>query len=151
MTVLLPKPGNTVESVAASLTPETWQTLSGSFHSALVDLYLPKVTMSWKRGLIDDMKAQGMRAAFARGGADFTRMSSSRGNDLYISMLQQNTFVAIDEVGTEAAAVTVVGVTVTSVPQTMNVRVDRPFVFVIRERLSGTVLFMGKIARMPAT
>lgn len=149
MTVLLPKAGNTVESLAASLTPDTWQTLSGSFHSALVDLYLPKVTMSWKRGLIDDMRAQGMRAAFNPGGADFTRMSS-RGNDLYISKLQQNTFVAIDEVGTEAAAVTVVGVTLTSLPQTMNMRVDRPFVFIIRERLSGTVLFMGKITRMPA-
>jgi serine protease inhibitor len=147
MTVILPKAGNDVETVAASLTPETWQTLSTSFHPALVDLYLPKVTMSWKRGLIDDMKAQGMRAAF--GDADFTRMSAA-GKNLSISKLQQNTFVAIDETGTEAAAVTIVGVTVSSAPQSMNVRVDRPFVFVIRERFSGTVLFMGKITRMPA-
>lgn len=149
MTVLLPKAGNTVESVAASLTPETWQTLAGSFQPKFVDLYLPKVTMSWKRVLVDDMKAQGMRTAFNAGGADFTRMSTA-GRNLSISKLQQNTFVAIDELGTEAAAVTIVGVVVSSAPLTTNVRVDRPFVFIIRERLSGTVLFMGKIARMPA-
>jgi serpin B len=65
-----------------------------------------------------------------------------------VSLLQQNTFVAIDEEGTEAAAVTVVGVTATSAQIPVEMRVDRPYVFVIRERLSGTILFMGKITRM---
>ncbi len=72
-------------------------------------MYLPKVTLSWKRELIGDMKALGMRAAFADG-ADFTRMSLARQASSYISLLQQNTFVAIDEEGTEAAAVTAVGI-----------------------------------------
>jgi serine protease inhibitor len=85
----------------------------------------------------------GMRAAFADG-ADFTRMSPL-GNQLVMSLLQQNTFVTIDETGTEAAAVTVGGISVTSAPVVVTMRVDRPFVFVIRERLSGTILFMGKI------
>lgn len=147
MTVLLPKPGSTVESVAASMTPESWQSLAAAFRVNEVDLYLPKVTLSWKRGLIPDMKVLGMRAAFSDG-ADFTRMST-RGRELLISLLQQNTFVSIDEEGTEAAAVTTVGVGLTSLPVTMLVRVDRPFVFVIRERLTGTVLFMGKIVRPP--
>ncbi|HEY9228879.1 MAG TPA: serpin family protein [Gemmatimonadaceae bacterium] len=148
MTVLLPKAGTSVETVAASLTPESWQSLTSKFRAQEVALYLPKITFSWKRKLIEDMKAQGMVAAFKPGGADFTRMSSA-GKDLFISLLQQNTFVAIDEEGTEAAAVTIVGVTLTSAPLVVNMRVDRPYVFVIRERLSGTVLFMGKIARMP--
>jgi serpin B len=147
MTVLLPKSGNSVESVAASLTPETWQSLATSFHARQVELYLPRVTLSWKRGLIPDMQALGMRAAFADG-ADFTRMST-RGRELLISLLQQNTFVAIDEEGTEAAAVTTVGIQPTSAPVVIPMRVDRPFVFVVRERLSGTVLFMGKITRLP--
>jgi serpin B len=147
MTVLLPKSGNTVESVASSLAPELWQSLAASFRVAEVDLYLPKVTLSWKRGLITDMKVLGMRAAFTDG-ADFTRMSS-RGHELFISLLQQNTFVSIDEEGTEAAAVTTVGIGVTSAPLVTPVRVDRPFIFVIHERLSGTVLFMGKIVRLP--
>jgi serpin B len=149
MTVLLPKSGHTVESVAASLTPESWSSLTSSFRTQLVALSLPKVTFSWKRALVDDMKALGMRAAFVPDGADFTRMSSSMGTQLYISLLQQNTFVAIDEEGTEAAAVTIVGIGLTSAPLVTTMRVDRPYIFVIRERLSGTVLFMGKIARMP--
>ena len=148
MTVLLPKAGNDVESVAASLTPEAWQALTASFHAREVSLFLPKVTFSWKRKMIDDMKAQGMRLAFDPGHADFTRMSTSRGQELYMSLLQQNTFVAIDEVGTEAAAVTIGGVTDTSVHVATMMRVDHPYVIVIRERLSGTILFMGKIARI---
>ena len=147
MTVLLPKTGNSVESVAASLTPDSWRSLTTSFHTRAIDLYLPKLTLSWKRGLIPDMQSLGMRAAFADG-ADFTRMSP-RGRELVISLLQQNTFVTIDEEGTEAAAVTIVGVALTSLPVPTVMRIDRPFVFVIRERLSGTVLFMGKITRLP--
>ena len=149
MTVLLPKAGNSVESVAPSLTAESWQALTSSFHVQEVALWLPKITFSWKRKLIDDMKALGMRAAFVPDGADFTRMSSTMGTHLYVSLLQQNTFVAIDEEGTEAAAVTIGGISVTSVPVVMQMRVDRPYIFVIRERLSGTILFMGKITRMP--
>jgi serine protease inhibitor len=149
MTVLLPKTGNSVESIASSLTAESWQALTSNFHSQEVALWLPKITFSWKRKLIDDMKALGMRAAFVPDGADFTRLSSATGTHIYISLLQQNTFVAIDEEGTEAAAVTIGGATVTSLPVVMQMRVDRPYIFVIRERLSGTVLFMGKITRMP--
>jgi serpin B len=57
--------------------------------------------------------------------------------------------VKVNEEGTEAAAVTNVGIGVTSAPVRIVFRVDRPYVFVIRERLSGTILFMGAIRRMP--
>lgn len=147
MTVLLPKAGRDVESVAASLTPESWQSLASSFRSREVNLTFPKVTFSWKRSLVKDMTAQGMVTAFTDF-ADFSRMSS--GGGLFINLLQQNTFVAIDEVGTEAAAVTTVGVGLVSLPAVTEMRVDRPYIIVIRERLSGTILFMGKIARMPS-
>ncbi|MBK6454841.1 MAG: hypothetical protein IPF87_01970 [Gemmatimonadetes bacterium] len=55
------------------------------------------------------------------------------------------------EVGTEAAAVTTIGIEVTSLPQRTVVSVDRPFVFALRERLSGTILFVGKIMNPPAS
>lgn len=61
--------------------------------------------------------------------------------------MQHDAFVAVDEVGTEAAAVTTVGVGVTSLPPSF--RVDRPFLFMIRERLSGTIVFVGRMARVP--
>ena len=90
-----------------------------------------------------------MIAPFADG-ADFTRMST-RGRELYISIVRQKTFVDINEEGTEAAAVTSTGISLTSAPVTSLMRVDRPFVFVIRERLSGTVLFMGKVVKVVVT
>jgi serine protease inhibitor len=68
---------------------------------------------------------------------------------LYISFVKQKTFVDINEEGTEAAAVTATGVSVTSVSVPSLMRVDRPFIFAIRERLSGTVLFMGKVVSLP--
>ena len=113
-----------------------------------VELQLPRLTLTYDRRLNDDLQALGMRAAFAGDGADFTRMSSL-GNRLYLTRVQQKTFVKIDEEGTEASAVTATGVGVTSMPQTITMVVDRPYLFVIRERLSGTILFMGKITRVP--
>jgi len=146
MTVVLPKPGTTVESLAASLDPTSWQTLTTSLHTADVDLYLPKVRMSWSSDLIPNLMQLGMRAPFFDN-ADFTRMST-RGRELFISTVRQKTYVDINEEGTEAAAVTSTGVTATAAHVLSLMRVDRPCVFVIRERLSGTVLFMGKVVRL---
>ena len=79
--------------------------------------------------------------------ADFSGMTP--GPQLYITKVIHKAFVEVNEEGTEAAAVTTVGVSVTSAPVYPVMRVDRPYIFVLRERLSGTVLFMGKIVRMP--
>jgi serpin B len=148
MTVILPKPGNDVADVAAALDATSWQQLSGAFGGSDVNLYLPKLTVAWQGDLIPSLQALGMRSAFIPHGADFTAMSSSLGDQLYLSLVRQKTFVSIDEEGTEAAAVTAVGVTVTAVEVPRLVRIDRPFLFAIRERLTGTVLFLAKINRL---
>lgn len=151
MTVLLPKTGTDVDALAASLTPAAWQAVTSSFRPQKVDFYLPKLTLKYERKLNDDLKGLGMIAPFNPGGADFTQMAAPpAGNQLFIEFVKQNTFVDINEEGTEAAAVTTVGVGVTSMPVYPVMRVDRPYLFVLRERLTGTVLFMGKIVRMPA-
>jgi serpin B len=70
--------------------------------------------------------------------------------DLYVKSVRQKTFLKVDEVGTEAAAVTVVEVGVTSCCSGPPVvRADRPFMIAIRERLSGAVLFAGLIIQAP--
>jgi len=143
MTIILPTQGSSVESLAASLDANTMQSLTNSLHTAQVDLFMPKVKMSFARSLIPDLEKLGMVVPFTDG-ADFTRMST-RGRELYISEVKHKAFVDINEEGTEAAAVTSTGISLTSLPVTTMMRVDRPFVFVIRERLSGTVLFMGKV------
>ena len=148
MTVVLPNEGRSVETVASSMQSASWAEWMTQFRDAEVDLQLPRLKLAWERGLIPDLESLGMRAAFVPGGADFTRLSPA-GRDLYISVVKQKTYVDVNEEGTEAAAVTNVGITLVSMPVRVPFRVDRPFILVLRERLSGTILFMGKIVRIP--
>jgi serpin B len=149
MTVLLPKPGVTADALAATLTPAVWQSIVATFNEREIDLSFPRLTLTYERALNDDLKALGMNVPFIGDVADFTRMSPA-GDHLYISKVKQKAFVAIDEEGTEAAAATSVEIGVTSAPIIPIMRVDHPYIFVIRERLSGTIMFMGKISRMPS-
>jgi serpin B len=149
MTVLLPTEGTDIESLAATLQGGQWNDWVGRFHEREVNLYLPKLKLAYERGLIADLKALGIQQAFVPGGADFTRMSPA-GRELFISIVKQKAYVDIHEEGTEAAAVTVVGISVTTAPSVSTMRVDRPYLFAIRERLSGTILFIGKIVAMPS-
>ncbi|MBK7834713.1 MAG: hypothetical protein IPJ56_20635 [Gemmatimonadetes bacterium] len=135
----------------SSLDAATWSTAIAALRPSEVDLSLPRFKLKWERSLNDALKQMGMNLPFAPGQADFTRLSSSMGRELYISFVKQNSFVDVNEVGTEAAAVTTIGISVTSLPQRTVVRVDRPFVFALRERLSGTILFVGKIMNPPAS
>ena len=80
----------------------------------------------------------GMSTAFKD--ADFSRLTP---DGAYISRVQHKTFLKVDEEGTEAGAVT--GVTVTNISGPPHVDVDRPFLVAIRERLSGTILFIGVV------
>ena len=148
MSVVLPNAGQSVDAVLASLQTDSWSSWSSQFHDAEIDLHLPRLALTWERKLIPDLQALGMRAAFQANGADFSRLSPV-GDQLFISTVKQKTYVNVNEEGTEAAAATSVGISVTSAPLRTEFRVDRPYVFVIRERLSGTILFLGAIRRMP--
>lgn len=144
MTVVLP--ADDVETFVDSLTPAFWSSLTAAFVPRQVDLKLPRLTLDYSRLLTDDLESLGMRAAFDPNSADFSRMSPLA---LYVTRVQQKAFVAVDEDGTEASAATVTGFAPTSVETITPVVIDRPYLFVIRERLSGTVLFMGKVTRIP--
>ena len=148
MTVLLPKPGKDVNALAEGLTDASWSEWTDRFEETEVDLHLPKLRVEYERTMNDDLKALGMRLAFEN--ADFTRMSPA-GTSLYISKVMQKTFVDIHEEGTEAAAATAVVIADRAAPVPAAMRVDRPFLFAIRERFSGTILFIGKIVSMPGS
>ena len=83
-----------------------------------------------------------MRRAFHWTTADFSRITRER-DDLYISKVAHKTFISVDEEGTEASAATSVTISVTSMPPTLTF--DRPFFFAIRERSTGTLLFLGVV------
>jgi serpin B len=145
MTVVLPNQNADIDAFAESFDQAKWNGLVGSLHDSNLEVYLPRFRVEWKRTLNDDLQALGMRLAFWS--ADFTPISPLGGN-LVISRVLQKTYVDVDEEGTEAAAATMVGMQLTSLPAAF--RADRPFLVVIRERFSGTILFIGKIAKLPA-
>ena len=150
MTILLPRPGKSIGAAISSLSADSWRTAVAGVAPRSVELQMPKFTLRWEALLNDQLRALGMQRAFDGGAADFTRMSRAAGDRLYISRVKQKSFVDVYEEGTEAAAVTSVEVRVVCVCGPEVIRIDRPFVFAIRERLSGTILFLGKIVRPPA-
>ena len=82
-----------------------------------------------------------MPSAMTPGVADLSGIDGTR--DLFIQDVIHKGFVAVNEAGTEAAAATAVVIGVVSVPE--DVRVDRPFIFLIRDRLTGAVVFLGRV------
>jgi serpin B len=140
MTVFLPKPETSVNELIEEFTPENWAQWMGSFSEATLTLHMPKFKLEYEDSLNRVLTTLGMGIAFSDQ-ADFTRINRNGG--LFISMVKHKSFVEVDEEGTEAAAVTVVEIRYTSMGPVMTV--DRPFVFVIRERQSNALLFMGKI------
>lgn len=150
MTVLLPREGEELGNLIGSLDPPSWSALVSSMPVREGDVVLPRFRMEYQRELNDDLKALGMIDAFDGALADFRRMSPSEQRDgLHITRVLQKTFVDVNEEGTEAAAATSVEMGLVSMPQRFSFRADRPFLFAIRERLSGTILFMGAVVRPP--
>jgi len=140
MTVFLPEIGVSVDDVISSFNQENWDQWINSLAQDNGRLYFPKFKLEYKLKMNDVLKALGMEIAFS-GGADFSGINPNAA--LYISRVLHNTFVDVNEEGTEAAAVTVVEIKESSAG--LDMRINRPFVFVIREKYSGTILFMGKI------
>jgi serpin B len=121
-----------------------------------VDLWLPRFRVTSRVSLGDALKTMGMPSAFDRS-ADFTGMARRRPNDepIAIDNVFQQAFVEVDEVGTEAAAVTAVMIAEpTSAradePERVVFRADHPFAYVIRDMKTGVVLFAGRVID-PAT
>jgi len=145
MTIVLPRSAATTDSVVAGLTAERWDTWMGLLDSTEVFVTMPKFTLRWELELKSVLSALGMGIAFSCGTADFTPLFPAGGRQTCITRVKHKTFVDVNEEGTVAAAVTSVEMGISSAPQELRVVVDRPFLVAIRERLTGTVLFLGRV------
>ena len=145
MDIFLPAEGVSAEEFASGLDGEALSTLTGLLQTDRIKVTLPKFKAEYETSLNATLQRLGMRDAFTPS-ADFSGMSKE---PLMISEVKQKTFIEVNEEGSEAAAVTSVAVMRTSLaPEPLEFRVDRPFVFLIRERTSGTVLFMGLVRNL---
>jgi len=144
MTILLPKNSESLNPLIMNLDKNQWEYYINRLTTSPVMLEMPKFKLEYKLIMNGILSQMGMAIAFDPFHADFSRINSQL--PLHISSVLHKTFVQVDEEGTEAAAVTVVTVGTTSVgPHGIYMRIDQPFVFVLREHQSGTLLFMGKI------
>ncbi len=141
--VLVPfNPKASIDSVAAQMNASTWAALIASLNDTDEAFAMPKFTLTYDRMLNDDLTALGMGIAFTPQ-ASFPGMSVT---PVQLSFVKQKAFVTVDETGTTAGASTVTGVVATALQE---FSVDHQFIFVIRERQTGTIVFMGTMLKIP--
>jgi len=108
-----------------------------------VALTMPQFEFESEFSLKDTLAEMGMPVAFSTG-ADFSGMTGKP--ELFISEVVHKAFVSVDEAGTEAAAATAVPMELTAVPEPiMEVTIDHPFIFLIRDIETGAMLFVGRV------
>jgi len=146
MTIVLPDDAAGADALATNITQEQWNGWIAALDSTSLPLRLPKFTLSYGLQLNDALKALGMGTAFDPTVADFSNMFTNQ--NVFIDDVRHKTYLDVNEEGTEAAGATSVGIGLTSAPA--EFAIDRPFLLAIRERLSGTILFLGKIGNPTA-
>ena len=142
MLLVLPDEG-VFETLEASLTAESIAAFRAALTPIEVDLALPRFEFRTQAPLKSILSELGMPTAFTEA-ADFSGISLEA--DLLIQDVLHEAFISVDEDGTEAAAATAVVVGLTSAPlESVELRLDRPFLFLIQERETGAVLFLGRV------
>ncbi len=141
MVILLPKAKDGLAKLEASLTAERLRRLlSLPAGRGKFPVYLPKFSFSAQMPLLGTLREMGLTNVH-----DFRGMSEDE--SLFLSAVEHASFIAVDERGTEAAAATAVGIA-SSAPGTSPVfRADHPFCFLIRHKATGSILFLGRLAR----
>ncbi len=144
MFVFLPSQNRELEEIIDQLDSENWKNWMESFEETQrVDIKLPRFNYAYEIKLNDILSEMGMGIAFT-GAADFTGINKRGG--LRIDYVKHKSFIEVNEEGTEAAAVTVVAIELTSVgPQKVPFHVNRPFFYAITEKDTGAILFMGTV------
>ena len=145
MVVLLPKPEVTIADLAEALDAESWDSWFNTSYPTNVLIQLPKFKYGFKSLLNDPLINLGLGIAFTEG-ADFSNITL--GGGIFISRVIHQTFIDVNEEGTEAAAATIVEMIESSIPAgPIQFRADKPFLYVIRENSTEALLFMGKVGK----
>jgi serpin B len=143
MVILLPDNGE-FEDFEGTLDADLVDAITNDLTYRKVTLTMPKFEFESDFSLVNTLAAMGMPVAFSSA-ADFSGMTGAR--DLFIAEILHKAFVSVDEAGTEAAAATAVVMSLTAAPEEpVEVTLDRPFIFLIRDIETGAVLFVGRVA-----
>ncbi|MEI6277100.1 MAG: serpin family protein [Prolixibacteraceae bacterium] len=145
MVLLLPNAGTTPDQLASTLNPGNWITLNAALKTkSKIPVWIPKWKFSWDITLNGILSSLGMDIAFDPNRANFSAINAE--NQLYITKVIHKTYIDVSESGTEAAAVTSIGIGTTSMPvDPPSFYLTRPFLFFITEEDTGAILFAGKV------
>jgi serine protease inhibitor len=141
MLVIMPDPG-TFDTFMTALTPTVLSEIIDNLAPEEMLLNLPKFTFTYNSDMVPILKSFGMTDAFNLSAADFSGIDGSR--DLVVADVFHQAFISVYEQGTEAAAATGV-VFATGPPPSLVLVIDHPYIFIIREKQTGLILFMGKV------
>jgi len=147
MLVMLPRKTSGLPEFERTLTADTLDQWLKAVRNRRVDLFLPRFKTTSQFNLSKVLKAMGMRDAFSPDAADFSGMTTAQ--RLFISEVIHKAYVDVNEEGTEAAAATAVGMKASAMPrpeEPVVFRADHPFMFIIRHRQTGSILFAGRLA-----
>ncbi len=144
MVVMLPYQNMEVDDLIEQMDVSAWNEWFSNSEMTNVQIELPKFKYGFKDLLNDPLINLGLGVAFS-GGADFSLISP--GSGLFISRVIHQTFIDVQEEGTEAAAATIVELRESAEPQPMVFRADKTFLYLIKENSTGAILFMGKVGK----
>lgn len=147
MIVLLPNKKDGIKSLEKELTTENIEKWTTGLQKKTVNLHFPKFKLESGFLLAKKLAKMGMSDAFNASLADFSKMDGKKKN-LFIGDVIHKTFIAVDEEGTEAAGATAVVMRAYAVrpDETVNFRADHPFIYMIKEKSSNTILFLGRFS-----
>ncbi|MCI0682896.1 MAG: serpin family protein [Gemmataceae bacterium] len=143
MIVFLPKKADGLAAFEKTLTAGNLAKWQAKLSDHQVDIRLPKFKTTAEFRLDKVLQQMGMRDAFDDRKADFTGLSSMKG--LCITAVVHKAFIDVNEAGTEAAAATAIAIGLRSLPPPARFHADHPFVYLIRDNKTGSVLFMGRV------
>ena len=149
MVVLLPRSRDGIGPLESSLTPASLAAWTSGMREQEVNVALPKFKMASGFSLAQPLKAMGLKDAFDPERADFSDMDG-RAHWLYLSAVLHKAYIEVNEKGTEAAAATAVVMTPTALliqKPPREFRADHPFLFLIRDSTTGSILFMGRVMK----
>jgi serine protease inhibitor len=144
MTFLVSNDQNTVGDISAALNSTQLATWLSKADTSRMRLRMPRFTIAYQKELRPSLTRMGMGEAFTEQ-ADLSRMLAETADRLFVSEVMHKTFVVVNEEGTEAAAVTGAATVPSSDPPT--IKIDRPFVFLIREKSSNAIIFLGQLMK----
>jgi len=144
LSMLILLPHKDLHSIASSLTADRLKSdLARMKQTHLDEISIPKFELRIRYDLKSALEALGMKAAFLPNQADLSGMDGKR--DLYVQFVLHQAYVKVDEQGTEAAGATAVGIVTTAERPETTFLANHPFIFLIRDKTNGNILFFGKV------